>query len=654
VLTNAGSLVSDPENGTERTIAADVQNGTVGSGGHPGTIQVNQPLNIQGNLMNSSGTVAVAHGEHLNLSRNYSQSRAGTLAPQIASDATYGAVHAIGTATLDGTVALTGTYPAVLPQSLAILGADGGRSGTFASADAVVSAADGKYYLPSYSSTAASLSLRQGTLSLSAASGDSGSSVTVSGTNWPPSDAITIAGADSTGATARSAGINTDASGAFATSIQIPANAAPGPARIWVESRSTGGSSRRMGSQPFTVTVPPPTVSGVAPTSGPAAGGTSVTITGAHFANASAVAFGGTPAAGFMYVSDTQITATSPPGSGTVDVTVATPGGTSSTSAADRFSYESPSPLPSPSPPPRPAIAASGAKPSSSTGAGFSGSVNPGGAATVVHFEYGLDTRYRAPGGTTVLYEHSTTDQPVGSGSSDTPVTAAVLGLLPNAVYHVRLVASNSAGTTFGPDQTFTTMADPPPLPPKLGSTEAAKPVGGQVFLLVRGQLVPLTEARQIPSGSELDTRRGVIELTAASGSGTLQKGTFGGAVFKLTQGRAGVGRGLTTLTIVEGAFPGAPSYAGCHQHARDGSLTAGIALAGNVLQTLRARAHGRFRTVGRYSAATVRGTVWDVADRCDGTLTSVHRGIVTVNDLVRHTIVSVAAGHSYLAKAAH
>ena len=36
-------------------------------------------------------------------------------------------------------------------------------------------------------------------------------------------------------------------------------------------------------------------------------------------------------------------------------------------------------------------------------------------------------------------------------------MSASVSGLVPNALYHVRLVATNSAGTTFGPDVTFTT-----------------------------------------------------------------------------------------------------------------------------------------------------------------------------------------------------
>jgi hypothetical protein len=59
----------------------------------------------------------------------------------------------------------------------------------------------------------------------------------------------------------------------------------------------------------------------------------------------------------------------------------------------------------------------------------------------------------------------------------------------------------------------------------------------------------------------------------------------------------------------------------------------------------------GRFRTRGRRSSATVRGTKWLVEDRCDGTLTRVARGTVGVRDLVRRRTVTVRAGHSYLAR---
>ena len=69
-------------------------------------------------------------------------------------------------------------------------------------------------------------------------------------------------------------------------------------------------------------------------------GGTSVTITGTNLTGATAVRFGLGNATGFTVDSDTQITATAPAGSpGTVDVTVATPGGTSARSPADRYTY---------------------------------------------------------------------------------------------------------------------------------------------------------------------------------------------------------------------------------------------------------------------------------------------------------------------------
>jgi hypothetical protein len=84
---------------------------------------------------------------------------------------------------------------------------------------------------------------------------------------------------------------------------------------------------------------PPPTVSAIAPNEGPRAGGTSVTITGTELTGASAVKFGATAAASFSVNSESSITAVSPPGTGTVDVTVTTPGGTSATSSADQFTY---------------------------------------------------------------------------------------------------------------------------------------------------------------------------------------------------------------------------------------------------------------------------------------------------------------------------
>ncbi|MBV8126681.1 MAG: IPT/TIG domain-containing protein, partial [Planctomycetaceae bacterium] len=73
--------------------------------------------------------------------------------------------------------------------------------------------------------------------------------------------------------------------------------------------------------------------------SGPAAGGTSVTITGTNLSGATEVLFGTAAATNLHVVNDNSITATSPAGTGTVDVTVTTPSGTSTISPNDKFTY---------------------------------------------------------------------------------------------------------------------------------------------------------------------------------------------------------------------------------------------------------------------------------------------------------------------------
>jgi hypothetical protein len=201
--------------------------------------------------------------------------------------------------------------------------------------------------------------------------------------------------------------------------------------------------------------------------------------------------------------------------------------------------------------------------------------------------------------------------------------------------------------------------------PPAIGKTVDVTPVSGQVFVQLPagtpggspGQgFVPLTQAGLLPVGTKIDARAGTVELvSAADGGGKTQSGTFGGALFGFTQSAKGKQKGLTTLSLLEGAFPGAPSYALCKAKpagARHGAAATAARVNRRVLQLLHATASGRFSTRGRYSAATVRGTIWDTTDRCDGTLTRVRRGTVVVTDFARHKTVIVRAGHSYLAKA--
>ena len=68
--------------------------------------------------------------------------------------------------------------------------------------------------------------------------------------------------------------------------------------------------------------------------------------------------------------------------------------------------------------------------------------------------------------------------------------------------------------------------------------------------------------------------------------------------------------------------------------------------------RTLFSSVKGRFRTRGRNSAATVRGTSWTMTDTCAGTLTTVKTGSVTVRDFRLRKTRTVRAGHHYLARA--
>ena len=82
----------------------------------------------------------------------------------------------------------------------------------------------------------------------------------------------------------------------------------------------------------------PPQVTGLAPTLGPAGGGTPVTISGSGMTGANAVQFGANPATGLNVLSNAQVTASSPAGTGAVAVQVTNPAGTGAPSV-QQFGY---------------------------------------------------------------------------------------------------------------------------------------------------------------------------------------------------------------------------------------------------------------------------------------------------------------------------
>jgi alpha-tubulin suppressor-like RCC1 family protein len=76
----------------------------------------------------------------------------------------------------------------------------------------------------------------------------------------------------------------------------------------------------------------------------------------------------------------------------------------------------------------------------------LNGSINPNGLTTSVYFRWGESTGY---GNTTLPLA-------VGEGTDDVAVEATLTGLAPGSAYHYQLVATNSAGLTYGADMVFT------------------------------------------------------------------------------------------------------------------------------------------------------------------------------------------------------
>jgi large repetitive protein len=153
-----------------------------------------------------------------------------------------------------------------------------------------------------------------------------GTSVVITGTNLGSATSVDFGGSPATVTAASATSITATSPTGSAGTVDVTVT-------------TPGGTSTTSANDLFTY-VAAPTVTGIAPASGPSAGGTSVVITGTGLGSATAVDFGSSPAS-ITAGSDTSITATSPTGTGTVDVTVTTTGGVSATSSADVFDYGS-------------------------------------------------------------------------------------------------------------------------------------------------------------------------------------------------------------------------------------------------------------------------------------------------------------------------
>jgi hypothetical protein len=220
------------------------------------------------------------------------------------------------------------------------------------------------------------------------------------------------------------------------------------------------------------------------------------------------------------------------------------------------------------------------------------------------------------------------------------------------AVFDDKLFAggafTNAGGDTLAFSAASFALTDELP-PPVRGEAVNAVPEKGTVLVKLPGPgkahsaaagFVPLeTLGSQIPIGSTLDTTRGTVLLTAAAdAAGKTQDGHISQGLFTVQQSRKNP---LTTLKMTGGGLSGCAATkakAGSARKKRSRSLFSNV--------------KGRFRTRGRNSTATVRGTRYLVKDTCKGTLTKVTSGRVVVRDLALRRTKTLKAGQSYLARA--
>ncbi len=153
-----------------------------------------------------------------------------------------------------------------------------------------------------------------------------------------------------------------------------------------------------------------------------------------------------------------------------------------------------------------------------------------------------------------------------------------------------------------------------------------------RVRLAGRSTFTALTALDDVPMGATLDTKRGAVVLRARNArTGAIETVRLSDGWFKVSQS----GR-VVDFTLNE-------PLARCARRGR-------AAAKKPRSRKLWGDGKGAFRTSGKYSAATVRGTRWLVQDTCAGTTTRVTQGSVTVAHGKRRVVVR--AGRRYVARA--
>jgi hypothetical protein len=162
----------------------------------------------------------------------------------------------------------------------------------------------------------------------------------------------------------------------------------------------------------------------------------------------------------------------------------------------------------------------------------------------------------------------------------------------------------------------------------------------------VNGVVHPADQLFVLTTGDTVDVTNGAVTFTGVDGSfGSFSSTEFlddnvlGSPSSLLARFRVDIVDNVTLLTLVGGDFSG---------------CTAPRSLSANTkpVQQLWGSAKGNFRTKGHYASATIRGTIWLVEDRCDGTLVVDRKDPVDVLDITLNKTVHLQPGQQYLAPA--
>jgi hypothetical protein len=448
------------------------------------------------------------------------------------------------------------------------------------------------------------------------------------------------------------------------SATSIKATSPAGSAKPHVTVTNPAGSSSPGPADEFTYTTPTePTIGEIAPTYGNELGETKVRIIGGEFLAGSQVHFGSAAAKSVTVESGTSITATSPPGVGTVNVTVTTPYGTSAITQGDEFKYVYVPPY----------------ELGGMNIAGYCESIgddgNGGSAAAYLkggvngpEYAYknwacveddGNAVEIATTGPAPSMENLCTLQYGVASyGYASEPNTAFSW----NCYENVPVKGKEDSGGESKPEGQAPLAKLPSELiggpeilpavpPPTLTKTGNVAPVSGQVLVKLPGTktFVPLSSLKQIPFGTIIEATHGTVSVTSAQPNGITQTGEFFEGQFILSQERDG----QIVATLSGGNFSVCPTARERAHIARVGTPLAQAAASGkHVVRKLWANAHGKFSTKGNYAAGAVQGTEWLTEDLCEGTLIKVTRDKVAVTNLVNHKHVEVKTGHHYLAKA--